>query len=1071
MTSYNLADELFEKLGGIEKHSLNSLLQFGDNAEVSENCYSPSDYYDIESFIKLTKNSKQAFSSLTLNIESIQAKFDLLLSFVESISQHDFYFDTLFLQETWLTDKQCESDDIKRFDIPGYQTIALGRKCGRKGGLIIYLHDKYKYALRDNLYKASNDWEGLFVDVTHCNNEKLNSKLTLCNIYRPPRENNSDASINKFLKPYSIIHKKLTRENSTLITAGDFNINLLNITSREKFQEYFDLFIGNGSLPLITHPTRFSKKKATLIDQIYCRFSKYSSHRTSGIIATKISDHLPCFSIMNFATKDPPKPKFINIQRKGPKEIENFKKEIINQLKNCTFDTDPLANPNHNYALLEKIIIDARVKCFPIVRVKYKKYKHKLTPWISFGLLNSIKHRDKLYVKLIKTSLASTNYLSIEKEYKEYCSILQCSLRKAKSNYYHKQFQNHISDIKKTWSKINEVLCRKSKKAEMPEYFLDGNKVLTKSLDIADCFNKFFANVGPTLANSIEGPMGQSYKDFLKTKIESNFSFNTIDNSHVLNLINKLKPKTSFGHDGLSSIMLKDIATSVSPILTCIINQSLCTGIFPESLKIAKIIPVFKKENPHITDNYRPVSLLPILSKIFEKVVFIQVYDYFTENDLLYKSQYGFRKLHSTELAALEFTDKIVANLEQGKLPLAIFLDLSKAFDTIDHNILLDKLRFYGITGKALDWFKSYLQKRQQYVQYGESVSSMSYIQTGVPQGSILGPLLFIIYMNDIAAVTNKFHFTLYADDTSLLEPICSFAVESSEDYASISKNINNELKLITNWLSLNKLSLNAKKTKMMVFHHKQKNVCTTSLKLYINSKKIECVKEFNFLGVMLDENLSWKPHVQKISGKIAGVAGTLSRLKRFLPQNILKTIYNALIQPHLNLGVLLWGINIGRIYKLQKWAVRAITSSKYNSHTSPIFKELKILRIHELYKLNILKFYFKYKKNMLPAYFQGMFNEVFLTHNHDTRNKSEPVPGLWKSIAAKNSIRFAIPAAIAIAPTDILGKINLDDIKLPSFSKTAKFLFLDEYKTECVIKNCYVCNEIEQKSNSPEST
>ena len=186
MTSYNLADELFEKLGGIEKHSLNSLLQFGDNAEVSENCYSPSDYYDIESFIKLTKNTKQAFSSLTLNIESIQAKFDILLSFVESISQHDFYFDTLFLQETWLTDKQCESDDIKRFDIPGYQTIPLGRKCGRKGGLIIYLHDKYKYVLRDNLYKASNDWEGLFVDVTHCNNEKLNSKLTLCNIYRPP---------------------------------------------------------------------------------------------------------------------------------------------------------------------------------------------------------------------------------------------------------------------------------------------------------------------------------------------------------------------------------------------------------------------------------------------------------------------------------------------------------------------------------------------------------------------------------------------------------------------------------------------------------------------------------------------------------------------------------------------------------------------------------------------------------------------------------------------------------------------------------------------------------------------
>ena len=1061
MTSYDLANDLLEKLGGVEKHNLNSLLQFGDSAEDSS-CYSPSDYYDIESFIKLTKNQKQAFSSLTLNIESIQAKFDLLLSFVENISQHNFYFDSLFLQETWLTDIQCNSENIKRFDIPGYQTIPLGRKCGRKGGLIIYLHDKYKYVLRDKLYKASNDWEGLFADVTHCNNEKLNCKITLANIYRPPRDNYSDASINKFLKPYSEIHTKLTKENSTLVTGGDFNINLLNLTSREKFQEYFDIFIGNGSLPMITHPTRFSKKKATLIDQIYCRFSKYTSHRTSGIIATKISDHLPCFSIMNFANKDPPKPKFINIQRKGPKEIENFKKEIIDQLIKCNFNTDPLADPNENYNLLEKIIIAARVKCFPVVRVKYNKYKHKLTPWITFGLLNSIKHRDKLYVKLIKTSLLSAKYIVIENEYKDYCSILQSSLRKAKADYYHKQFQNNVSDIKKTWTKINEVLCRKSKKAEMPDYFLDGNKVLTENVDIANCFNNFFANIGPTLANSIKGPMGQSYKDYLKTKIESNFSFDTVDNTYVLNLINKLKPKTSFGHDGLSSIMLKDIATSVSPILTCIINQSLCTGIFPESLKIAKIIPIFKKENPHITDNYRPVSLLPIISKIFEKVVFTQVYDYFNENKLLYKSQYGFRKLHSTELAALEFTDQIVYNLEQGKLPLAIFLDLSKAFDTIDHNILLDKLSYYGISDNALKWFKSYLRQRKQYVQYGDSKSAMSYIKTGVPQGSILGPLLFIIYMNDIAAVTKKFHFTLYADDTSLLEPLCTFSVDSEENFDQISKNINQELKLITDWLSLNKLSLNAKKTKMMVFHHKQKRICTKSLKLYISSKKIECVKEFNFLGIMLDENLNWKSHVQKISGKIAGVAGTLSRLKRFLPSSILKTIYNALIQPHLNLGVLLWGIKIGRIYKLQKWAVRAITSSKYNAHTAPIFKELKILRIHELYRVNLLKFFFKYKKNMLPAYFEGMFEGVYLSHNHDTRHKKDPVPGIWKSIAAKNSIRFALPAAISIAPKILLDKILDDDIKLNGFSRCAKTFFIDEYETECSISNCYVCNEIQ---------
>ena len=339
---------------------------------------------------------------------------------------------------------------------------------------------------------------------------------------------------------------------------------------------------------------------------------------------------------------------------------------------------------------------------------------------------------------------------------------------------------------------------------------------------------------------------------------------------NIEEVLKNLKTKKSSGQDGISSTLLKSFDGQITNVLTLIINQSLSTGIFPNKLKIAKVVPVFKKDDPHQPGNYRPISLLPAISKIFEKVVYKQVYNYMNGNNLLYKSQYGFRKKHSTEFAAMEVTDQIFKDLDQKKVPLAIFLDFSKAFDTIDHIILLDKLTYYGIQGTALNWFRSYLKNRTQYVQYKDEESRSSKITTGVPQGSILGPLLFIIYINDIAKVTNKFHFTIYADDTTLLEPLCTFSQNNEQNSNLLSRDINNELKAIVEWLALNKLSLNVKKTKMMLFHYKQRSITNMIPKLEINGIPIERVQEFNFLGINLDENMTWKSHVKKIACKIA---------------------------------------------------------------------------------------------------------------------------------------------------------------------------------------------------------
>ena len=261
--------------------------------------------------------------------------------------------------------------------------------------------------------------------------------------------------------------------------------------------------------------------------------------------------------------------------------------------------------------------------------------------------------------------------------------------------------------------------------------------------------------IGSNMASTINTPPNCSHKDYLKMDIGTNFKFNTVTEAKVQNIIEQLNSRSSSGYDGLSTSLLKKIKLVISRPLTTIINQSLNTGIFPDKLKLAKIIPVHKKGSKHSTENYRPISLLPSISTIFEKIVFEQLYSYFVKHNYLCNNQYGFRKQHSTEYAVLEIVDRIAYALEKGNMPLALFLDLS--FDTLDHSILLSKLEFYGINGLPLKWFETYLKNRSYFVEMNYVKSKTAEINIGVPQGSILGPLLFIIYINDLKNCTGFF--------------------------------------------------------------------------------------------------------------------------------------------------------------------------------------------------------------------------------------------------------------------------------------------------------------------------
>ena len=542
--------------------------------------------------------------------------------------------------------------------------------------------------------------------------------------------------------------------------------------------------------------------------------------------------------------------------------------------------------------------------------------------------------------------------------------------------------------------------------------------------------------------------------EYLTNPTPNRFVFKTVTDGEVLKIINSIKPKNSCGHDNLSGYLLKLIKMDVCKAITLVINQMITTGIFPDVLKIAKVLPVYKKNDASIFDNYRPISILPAISKIFERVIFNQTHQYFNEKQLYYDSQYGFRKSHSTELASYELVDRIISQMENSEIPLNIYMDLSKAFDTLDHDILLRKLSYYGIKGNALTLFSSYLSDRKQYVIMDDIKSQYLDITTGVPQGSILGPLLFIIYINDITSASTLFKFIIYADDTTLSSTLSIFKDQNNNEVNSL--NINRELNNINIWLKVNKLSLNINKTKFMLFYTPQKQVAIPSLE--IDAVKLDCVDEFNFLGLVLDKHMNWNKHLQKVSSKVSQIVGIMSKIKTYLPKETLLTIYNSLILPHINYCLLAWGHKFDRLAGVQKKAVRLINSSKYNAHTEPIFKLLKLLKIEDIYKLQLLKFYYKLKHNKLPKFFNNLpLFQGSLIHNYNTRGRNKIFVTHVHHTFSKQCIRYELIHILNETPEIVKDKVNTHSIQ--GFSVYLKQYYIKNYETDCHIPNCYICN------------
>ena len=377
------------------------------------------------------------------------------------------------------------------------------------------------------------------------------------------------------------------------------------------------------------------------------------------------------------------------------------------------------------------------------------------------------------------------------------------------------------------------------------------NTTVTNPHLTTENFNDYLVKIGLNLAKEIP-THHNSFRRFLEQRCPASVFLDPASDDEVLNEITQFNVNKSSGHGDISPKVIKAIYSYIVKPLTQIFNLSFLTGKLPDALKIALETPVYKANDKHTFSNYRPISVLPCFSKILEKLMYKRAVRFINKHDLLSRYQCGFRAGHSTQQVAIELIEKITQAIERNEFTLGIFSDLSKAFDTVNHDILLDKLECYGFRGIVIEWFRNYSTNSKQTVNYRSVKSKSSIITCGVPQGSILGLLLFLIYVNDISESSNLLSFLLFADDPILFI--------SDKDIKKLCDNADREICKVANWLAVNKLSLNVKKTHFVIFRAKNKKL-TNNISINIGNQNIEQVNSTNFLGLNIDQDLSWKHH------------------------------------------------------------------------------------------------------------------------------------------------------------------------------------------------------------------
>ena len=1016
-------------LSGLKSYfsQLNSLNSFGSadlGDDIEDFNQIRCQYYSVDDFHSISKSNPLSF--FHLNISSLEKHLSEL-SALSKLLKHSF--DIMGISETRLSPSSSAN-----INLPEYSFIHNASD-SRAGGTGLYISNKLTYVPRNDLSSfvfSSGFLESTFCEIKHKNKKNI---LVGC-VYKHPSMD-VDLFNENFISPFL---SKISKENKLLVIMGDFNINLLHCDESPSIANFLDHLGSHNILPHISLPTRITSKSNTLIDNIF--ISTTNSPTISGNLMIGISDHLPQFLFLNQMSK-PSKSKLNNVMSRSWSSFneDNFRndfntlnwKEILSVDKNDSESSFNCFLDNFN------ILFDKHV---PLKKLTKRQIKLRNKPWVTSGLLTSMKIRDSILCDLNNTSDSDLKAF-LHSRYKFYRNRIVSLLRLSKKIHFNVYFKENSKNLRKIWQGVREIISLKTKSNSDISLQIS-NSISSDPKLISETFNNFFSEVASNIRSKIP-PSRHHFSEWLKSPNINSIFISPTSSSEILKILNSFKTSKATGPNSIPVRLLNTISVEISVILAELINLSFSTGIFPSKLKEAVVIPVFKiKGSPLSAENYRPISLLSNIDKIYQKLMHKRLIYFLDKCNCLYSQQFGFRTNHSTSTALINCTEKIRKALDSGNHVCTVLIDLQKAFDTVDHNILFSKLSFYGIRGVALEWFKSFLSNRSQTVSVSGIKSSSKPILHGVPQGSVLGPLLFLIYVNDLHVAIPYSLTNLFADDTMLLN--------QSKTLKSLAKKTNIDLKCLNNWLNANMISLNCKKSELLLFHPSRKP-STFEFKVKINGSRLYPSDSVKYLGIIFDSGFNWGPHISLVCKRLSRANGMLSKLRHYVSRDILISLYYSLFHSHLSYAANVWALNANatkRVLVLQKKAVRLMTFSEFGSHSLPLFTQLRILPFQDFVQFLNIIFLFNLLNENLPSPLYETFDLSDMTHislHRPRRTKT----GLLR-LPKVSTVRFGNHSLSyqAVVSWNLLQQnIYVDDLSSLSINKLkywAKFYFLSSY-------------------------